>query len=1015
MDTHIIGRQRIRVSVSSRSDADYILAHTGEICRNRLMPLIADALDLLFPGPAYHRIESLTIDVGQLPRDDFERVLVTRVMDELTHKLRTLQPELSPVAPHRREISAMRHYLLTGSYPWYYSPASDLRSGAKMDGPESRKFNLSAPAWSQLSGKDAGIEARDHKTGRPGEADTSPPGTPAGHPRKEDTRMEAPSGREEDSGVAKNVPPATPSSQQDDRDAGREGRTSQMDEPGGRDTYLPASRSNQPADRESPVEGHTDQVPPVEADPGMGVPSENQPPANPEASRLADWTSRLAVLARQVKFPPPPLSDPESILAWMVGLMGNAGIAEKIDAVFSKAELDGLLRYLMPSGISGDSGREVLAVIRTEGERWLSSARLKNLLNAGSQIGAPGRRQLKWLDLMISYRTREVVEVLKTIQVSREHFANLRGFFTDKQVQGLRQAQTVLNRGHLLDGIPEGSLAWRLLDADTGISSTLAPASPGRVTPPDTESATPPAAERRPDLLTALLGEDGEGAAEFLRDLLSRPGGRLRLGETWTEEALRYMTTLDSPALVEHLRRTKREQQRTVDNRVSLQARVLKTLGTKEPSEILKLIVQGVGGQAGVPASVVANYLHLFQMAAIGNREDEVQDRFFGFALAAVYGAEPGRPGVIRMLAYVHACLAAEYGMSNTALLQALVPANPSDASPSLRELLKQLRKELPKQHLNQYSEPVKFQAARIRQRAGEAEAVGLLATFRHRLDNREPGWWELEDLSEDELFERAIAADIELVHRMLHRDPQLAGVAFSRLSPAMVREFIQRSTPELAEFIFQFARVVERFEAEKERSKHTPATTSESDGLAIGWEYVHQREAYGSSDFVGFGIQKLLPRVGVEDDFVRSRMSEIARELVSQGAVVFARLVTVLEELEEVKPTAPQRLPKGQTLPAKLPANSGSPYPEDTFVLRLRRLRYFLLLGAPPPGEQMRSKKELIDSQEELLQQHGGQAIAIYREVLALRSGRRNLFLLHPIVNYVPYSNGCFLPPIAG
>ncbi|PPK88066.1 hypothetical protein CLV84_1029 [Neolewinella xylanilytica] len=938
MSTHVIGRQRIRIAVSSRRDADYILAHTGEICRNRLIPLVAEALDRLFPGADYYRIESLSLDIGQLPRDDFERVLVRRIASALIKKLTDLLPELTPIAPKARHISAHRQYLLTGSYPWFYPLASDPRPGAKIKGTESGAIERPQTSWHPGSGEAASPR------GQTGVTPTSWPVGTADEGKQTDSLRLAPPRQEPEAGKTESTPPEPDS-----------------------------SRSVQ--------EGAAGNRSPDEA----GV------------THLADWKSRLEALIGETDGAAPPRSGPRALLAWMVGFLGRPGGRAKLLAALSDLEIGALVEYVLPSvhrGSPGTPGRHVVDRIRKVGEHWLSAERLNRFLASGLRGEAPTVRQREWLDLMLTYRGREALEVLTTLQLSAELFTRIRPVFTEQHIRWLRRAVQQAEGDKPLTAIPVGSLAWRLLRSEEGAGTPVATTLSGNVASPVPERFPPPPVEGRSDLLTALLGESGTGAAEFFRDLLARPGGRQRLRAYWTDDALRHMATLDSAGLTAYLRKWESQRQHPIRGDGGVPARVAKTLKKYDAPELLQRITQALDSEAGVPVSVVTDFLHFLQRASSVGHRDGIRQRFFWYTLTVIYDAEPGRLGVVRALAHVLECLAAEYGLASHALLRNLAASVSSDEATALRLLLTCLESRLPTSGVRLLRQPVLRQVARIREHPERAAAIALMAVFRHRLARRERGWWEGEALSEEQLFRRATAADSDTVHRLLRDQPQLADAAFSLLTPEVVTEFIRRRTADLAAFIIQFARVADILRAEGGLPKPEKDKEAGSAGLAIGWNYVLRQGTYSSSGFVGFGIQNWAPSAGAAAGQLRLRLSAIARALVSEGDVTFMRLVTVLEDMPSEKPPVAEAV--APTLPRLLGSN-GPTDTEDSFAARFRALRYFLLLGAPPPGEYMRPKARLIAIQEEVLREHASQAIGIYREVLGLRGGRRYLFLLSP------------------
>lgn len=121
---HLIGRQRLKVKVTSREMADRLFGKAGEIIRNRLNQRLEEIFDELPDVEEHIHIDTLRIDIGELRWDHLEEDLVEKTVTALSKLLqdKVRQPQsgtrVEKTTPRSR-VELLHFFLTKGYLPWW--------------------------------------------------------------------------------------------------------------------------------------------------------------------------------------------------------------------------------------------------------------------------------------------------------------------------------------------------------------------------------------------------------------------------------------------------------------------------------------------------------------------------------------------------------------------------------------------------------------------------------------------------------------------------------------------------------------------------------------------------------------------------------------------------------------------------------------------------------------------------------------------------------------------------------
>jgi hypothetical protein len=123
MQHHVIKRQLLEVTVQEAASAFGLQQRLSRLARSRLIPLIAGHCSELSSPDVIHRIDSLELDLGELPLKDFEEALIKKFDAEFPRKLGDAIGQQS--AGRRQEIRTAAYlelftcFIQSGTFPWW--------------------------------------------------------------------------------------------------------------------------------------------------------------------------------------------------------------------------------------------------------------------------------------------------------------------------------------------------------------------------------------------------------------------------------------------------------------------------------------------------------------------------------------------------------------------------------------------------------------------------------------------------------------------------------------------------------------------------------------------------------------------------------------------------------------------------------------------------------------------------------------------------------------------------------
>lgn len=141
MNAHIIQRQIVEVTTDHVADGLEFKDQLVEFCKQKLLPALERTFDRQAPGSKIFRCDKVTIDVGELPSENWQVLFVERVVDELTKRISASVPFLPGVQDRELEnvfvemdeddnaIRSILYFVEHGSLPWF----SVIKSKKLMD------------------------------------------------------------------------------------------------------------------------------------------------------------------------------------------------------------------------------------------------------------------------------------------------------------------------------------------------------------------------------------------------------------------------------------------------------------------------------------------------------------------------------------------------------------------------------------------------------------------------------------------------------------------------------------------------------------------------------------------------------------------------------------------------------------------------------------------------------------------------------------------------------------------
>ena len=125
--THIIGKQIVKMEIDSTLDAFAIQQDVGWILKERIFPRLEKLFDELAPPGVYVRIDKLEISVGDLHPEKLESQLTAKVLEAVRASIRgekTFTDQspsiaISRLRPELAQLQAFAHFLRYGHLPWW--------------------------------------------------------------------------------------------------------------------------------------------------------------------------------------------------------------------------------------------------------------------------------------------------------------------------------------------------------------------------------------------------------------------------------------------------------------------------------------------------------------------------------------------------------------------------------------------------------------------------------------------------------------------------------------------------------------------------------------------------------------------------------------------------------------------------------------------------------------------------------------------------------------------------------
>ncbi|WP_176256776.1 contractile injection system tape measure protein [Derxia lacustris] len=122
MSGHLIDALDLDFRFDDEALAFDLQSRLVDCARRGMAELIADRFDRASPPDEVLRIDTLELDLGVLPADDFEAVFLRRLgeaLDDWLAGLRARGATPSRLARGEADIEALRHFLLHGRLPWH--------------------------------------------------------------------------------------------------------------------------------------------------------------------------------------------------------------------------------------------------------------------------------------------------------------------------------------------------------------------------------------------------------------------------------------------------------------------------------------------------------------------------------------------------------------------------------------------------------------------------------------------------------------------------------------------------------------------------------------------------------------------------------------------------------------------------------------------------------------------------------------------------------------------------------
>ncbi|SHF18406.1 hypothetical protein SAMN05443144_10656 [Fodinibius roseus] len=146
--------------LAERSKADPIRDRVSTICREQIIPALSEICDKLTENQEQLFLNRLELDLGVIPEDELEQVLVSKLVDTFEEQIKELilnsdidsgmasltgKKEQGEDSTSRSRVDVLMHYFRRGTIPWWCPyPGTDIRGWIEEQFSEDARSFLSA-------------------------------------------------------------------------------------------------------------------------------------------------------------------------------------------------------------------------------------------------------------------------------------------------------------------------------------------------------------------------------------------------------------------------------------------------------------------------------------------------------------------------------------------------------------------------------------------------------------------------------------------------------------------------------------------------------------------------------------------------------------------------------------------------------------------------------------------------------------------------------------------------------
>lgn len=309
---------------------------------------------------------------------------------------------------------------------------------------------------------------------------------------------------------------------------------------------------------------------------------------------------------------------------------------------------------------------------------------------------------------------------------------------------------------------------------------------------------------------------------------------------------------------------------------------------------VRRLITLLASDQAPANAGLLANLSKLLVRAQIYSAAEEADLQLNRYALLRLLGAEAATNQAGDFIEQLLVLVAKEQEMVTSNLATQLLKAGgPSRLPTPLRRALEQIIARVSEAAMSNIAAETAQQRKEVAQLKPAARAgIFYRAALAHYLREGEPPWWEETNERPDQLFARAMEADVVTLCHDLTEQPEMAAKLFPFLSAPTFKAFVEKVHPPYAGFLFAWADVVDQVY----RTQSQPTGGAHNAWLAV-WNYTIKTRTFSSNDFMEAALLNAAAAGGMPPTTFHRLLREEVKEQVRQGKSVYFRMDSLLEE----------------------------------------------------------------------------------------------------------------------